>query len=81
MVVPHQHAFADAVHRTGKDEHMEGIEIAKGYELKRETKSRRVQLLMRPYTHERMKQLAEEDGISFNELMNRVCDAYVNDNE
>ena len=53
------------------------IKIPKGYRLIRESKSERVQLLVRPATMKRLRKRAEEQDISVNELCNRLFDNYV----
>lgn len=44
--------------------------------IRRETKSRRVQILIRPGTHERLKRLAESRGQSLNDLINEILENY-----
>lgn len=46
---------------------------------KAETKTRRVQLLMRPSTYEALKAKAKREGDTLNNLINRVLEAYAND--
>lgn len=52
-------------------------EAPAGYRLTRESKSRRLQLLIRQYTYDGLKQSAAEQGISLNELANRIFEAYL----
>lgn len=51
------------------------------YELRKQLKSERVQLLIRPYIKAKIKEFAEADGISFNEYINRVLEREVEENE
>lgn len=46
-----------------------------------ETKSRRLQVLMQPSLHARLKKLAYEKGISFNELLHSTLEAYADEEE
>ena len=46
-----------------------------------ETKSRRVQLILQPSLHERVKQAAQTEGISFNEYVHRVLERAVKGSE
>lgn len=50
------------------------IRIPKGYVLARESKSERLQLLIRPTTLKKLKKEAAERGISLNELCNRLLE-------
>lgn len=58
-------------------EPQEGVRIPKGYKLVQETKSTRLQLLIRPTTKDALKEAAEAQGISLNELINQVLDDYI----
>lgn len=40
--------------------------------IKRETKSKRVSLLMRPSDYESLVNMAEDEGVSVNDLINRI---------
>ena len=42
-----------------------------------ETKSRRVQLILQPSLHEKVKQAAQTEGVSFNEYVHRVLEQAV----
>lgn len=56
-------------------------EVPKGYKLNPkyvETKSKRVQLLIRPSTHGKLKNIAISNNISVNELINNILESYVN---
>lgn len=55
----------------------EGFTIPEGYTLRKESKTARLQLLVRPTTKERMRKLAAAQGISLNELINQILDEYV----
>lgn len=60
---------------------MEGIEIKRGYELRREVKSTRMQLLIRPSTKKALQNIAQEEEISMNELINRILENYIDERE
>lgn len=51
--------------------------IPEGYKLVREAKTERLQILLRPTTHAKLKALAAEQGISKNELINNLIDEYI----
>lgn len=63
--------------RTDKKEVPEGFIIPKGYRLERETKSVRLQLLVRPATKEAIKDLAAAQGLSMNDLINSILEEYI----
>jgi hypothetical protein len=42
-----------------------------------ETKSRRVQLLLQPTLHKKLKGLAKDEGKSFNELVHSILDEHI----
>lgn len=46
-----------------------------------ETKSRRVQLILQPSLHERVKQAAQTEGLSFNEYVHRALERAVKGSE
>lgn len=52
------------------------ITIPKGYRLEKELKSERLQLLIRPTTKQALKERAAKEGISVNDLINRVLEEY-----
>ena len=54
----------------------EGLNIPKGYRLAPEFKSDRMQLLVKPATKEAIRQAAAAQGLSMNELINRILDEY-----
>ena len=53
-------------------------EIPKGYRLIQEQKSVRLQLLIRPTTKEKIKEIAALHGESVNELINNILEDYIN---
>ena len=55
----------------------EGFSIPKGYRLAKEYKSERMQLLVRPALKEAIKQEAEAQGLSMNELVNTIFEEYL----
>ena len=57
------------------------IEIPDGYELVpyNETKTRRVQLVMKPSLHEKVKKAAYEANLSFNDYVHRVLELAVDE--
>lgn len=57
----------------------ESFTIPEGYTLKKESKTARLQLLIRPTTKTRMRKLAAAEGISLNELVNQILDEYVDE--
>ena len=54
-----------------------GVTIPKGYKLVKENKSERMQLLVRPALKEAIKQEAEAQGLSMNELVNTIFEEYL----
>ena len=42
-----------------------------------ETRSKKMQILMQPRLHQRLKRLAEQQGTSVNELIHRAVEAFV----
>lgn len=46
-----------------------------------ETKSKRVQLLMQPTLHKRLKKLANDNGLSFNEFIHSTLEAITDEEE
>ncbi len=53
------------------------IVIPKGYRLAPETKSQRLQLLLKPSTKETIKEIAFSKGFSVNELINVILEEYI----
>ena len=54
--------------------------IPEGYKLvSTETKSKRLQLLITPSLHEKLKDLSKAEGLSINEIANRAFEAYIKD--
>lgn len=67
--------FIDAPEETQAAE-AAGFQIPKGYRLEREFKSVRMQLLVRPSTKEAIKREAAAQGVSMNDLINKLLDEY-----
>lgn len=63
--------------KTNKKE-IDNINIPYGYVLKKETKSQRLQFLVRPAINKALDQEAKSIGISKNELVNRIFEEYLN---
>lgn len=62
----------------GKDKKIADEEtIPKGYVLKPEAKSKRINLLIQPSLYEEAKQMALKEKISFNELVSRAVREYI----
>jgi predicted DNA binding CopG/RHH family protein len=55
----------------------EDMAIPKGYRLARESKSERLQMLVRPELKEAIKAEAEAQGLSMNELVNNILEEYL----
>lgn len=55
----------------------QGFTIPKGYKLIRESKSERMQLLVRPTTKEAIKKAAEAQGVSVNDFVNQLFEEYL----
>ena len=55
----------------------EGFTVPKGYKLVQESKTARTQILLRPTTKEALKAEADAQGISLNELVNKIIDNYL----
>lgn len=53
------------------------VEIPEGMQLVKEYKHVRAQLLMRPTTKNAVRRIAQKNGISFNEMVHRILDEYV----
>ena len=58
-------------------EETKGAFVPVGYVLKKEGKSQRATILFRPSTLNGLKQRAEEEGKSFNELCNEILENYL----
>lgn len=50
--------------------------VARGFQVVPEYKKERLQLLLKPSTKEDLKRIAQEDGVSVNELINRILEDY-----
>lgn len=57
----------------------EGIEVPKGWKLLRESKTERLQLLIRLTTKNDMRRVAAEQGRTLNDLVNEILENYVKD--
>lgn len=55
----------------------EGFTVPIGYRVVREPKNRRMQLLITQHVNDRMREAAAAEGISLNELCNRVFEEYL----
>ncbi len=60
-----------------KDANIDSFKVPVGYRLVRESKSQRIQLLVTPSTATDLKTAAEVQGISLNELCNRIFEDYL----
>ena len=71
--------FISAADAEGQQEtqQQESVTIPKGYKLVKENKSERMQLLVRPALKEAIKQEAEAQGLSMNELVNTIFEEYL----
>lgn len=54
-----------------------GLVIPKGYKLTKETKSERMQLLVRPTLKAELKAEAAAQGLSMNDLVNNIFEEYL----
>lgn len=54
-----------------------GPAIPKGYKLVRENKSERMQLLIRPTLKDAIKQEAQAQGLSMNDLIGEILEEYI----
>lgn len=52
-------------------------EVPKGYKLVKENKSERMHLLVRPALKEAIKEEAEAQGLSMNDLVNNIFEEYI----
>lgn len=55
----------------------EAAAIPDGYKIIREAKTERLQILIRPTTHEKLKHIAAETGQSKNEIINNLIENYI----
>lgn len=60
---------------------METFKIPAGYRLVREGKSKRMQLLVTPTTASELRAVADREGLSLNELCNRIFETYLKGNK
>ncbi len=54
-----------------------GVTIPKGYKLVKENKSQRMQLLVRPTLKDAIREEAEAQGLSMNDLVNNIFEEYL----
>lgn len=73
-------AFLTTDHQEPKED-VESFKVPEGYKLSRLNKSERLQLLVRPDTKTNIKQIAARKGLSMNDLVNQILEAYVNENK
>lgn len=52
-------------------------DIPTGYRIVRESKTERLQLLIRPSTHQAIQRIAADQGISKNELINQLLENFI----
>ena len=55
----------------------DNIPLPNGMQLVRETKSERVQILVRPFTKKMIKQEAESKSVSMNDLINTILEEHI----
>lgn len=55
----------------------EGPTVGRGFQVIPEYKKERLQLLLKPSTKEDLKRIAKQDGISVNELINRILEEHI----
>lgn len=53
--------------------------VPRGYELRKESKSERLQLLIRPTTKNAIKDMAEILGVSTNDFINTILEDFLDD--
>lgn len=53
------------------------FEVPKGYELKKQSKSESMHLLVRPLTRETLQNKAEIEGKSLNQVVNEILEDYI----
>lgn len=57
----------------------EAVQVPAGYTLKRESKTKRTSLVMRPSAFEKLEDLAAVQGKSRNDLLNEIIEDYLKD--
>lgn len=60
-----------------KEQDAPGVDVPKGYKLVKETKSERMQLLVRPTLKDTIKKEADRQGLSMNDLVNDIFEEYI----
>lgn len=58
-------------------EEIKKMALAKGYQLKQESKTARLQILITPSNKERIRKVAARERLSVNELLNQIIDEYL----
>ena len=72
-----QSVAGDFISGAAEPEPAAGFTIPKGYTLKKESKTARLQLLIRPTTKDSMRKIAAAQGVSLNDLANTVFEEYI----
>ncbi len=70
-------AFISTPEETPEAQSIEDIKIPAGYKIVRESRSKRLQLLITPTTEADLKTAAKIKGISLNELCNNIFDEFL----
>ncbi len=55
----------------------ENIPLPIGYKIVQESKTRRIQLLLRPSVYEVLKRVCDDEGLSVNQKINQIIEAYL----
>lgn len=71
--------FISAAEEQEAPQQMQGtsVTIPKGYKLVKENKSQRMQLLVRPTLKDAIREEAEAQGLSMNDLVNNIFEEYL----
>ena len=72
--LPTESALGGTGYREGDDG---AVMLGESLSIRPETRSRKMQILMQPRLHQRLKRLAEQQGTSVNELIHRAVEAFV----
>lgn len=70
-------AFISGAREEPTETTTEGFKVPQGFKLVRESKSARLQLLVTPTVSADLKRAAAAEGISLNELCNRIFEKYL----